>query len=354
MISLIGVVLVLGGVILAHELGHFFVAKLSGVAVLRLSVGFGPALWSVQRGGTEYRIGLLPLGGYVKLAGQNPADPETIGLGDKAYSRLSPSWRGAILLAGPVANVLLGAIAFAVGLSIYGLQHLEPVVDTVAKGSPAAAAGLRSGDRIVEVDGQPIEDWGTIGALLAGKGAQTVSIAWLRDGARHERALTPEISEVKDAQGNTVERTIIGVTPTGETFAEHVGAARTLELSARQTWQVMSMTFEGLYGLATGTTSMDALAGPVGIAQLSGRAARAGVQALLVLSAIFSINIAVLNLLPIPVFDGGGLLFVLIEAIRGRPLGPEIQARAQFWSVVFLVALSLIVLRNDLARLVGG
>jgi len=351
--SFLGPVLVFGLVILTHELGHFFLAKLAGVTVLRLSVGFGPPLWSVRRGETEYRIAVLPLGGYVKLAGQNPDadEPEVVG---KSYARLPPRWRSAILLAGPATNLLVAALSFATALAVFGLGYLLPVVGSVSEGSPASAAGLRSGDRILEIDGAPVERWTELGERLADKAGRTVSIVWLRDGERHERTLTPELSSVRDAAGGEVTRPIIGIQPSGDAEVEPVSLPTAVKLGARQTWEVSKLSFVAVYRLVTGETSVSTLAGPVGMAQMSGQAARAGVHALMVVTAILSVNVGVLNLLPIPLFDGGGLLFALIEAVRKRPVAPEVQRMAQTWSIALLLALSLVVLRNDLARLASG
>lgn len=347
----LGTVIVFGCVILAHELGHFLVAKLSGVAVERLSVGFGPALWAVRSGETEYRISLLPLGGYVKLAGQSPGATVRSELTGRSYRDLPLRWRSAILAAGPTANMLAALVLFSIIFLVFGLVRLLPVVGSVAEHSPAARAGMQPGDRIVSVDGRVIDRWEQLGERLAGKAGKTVTIAWLREGERRKINLVPQLSRVDSADGRPTRRALIGITPAGDTSIERVSVLEALEFSARETWQLTKLSFVVLYRLATGKLSLGTLAGPVGIAQMSSQAARAGVHALLTLTGILSVNIAVLNLLPIPVFDGGGLLFVLIEAVRKRPLRPEVEQRAQLWSVALLVILTLVVLQNDIARL---
>lgn len=353
MSSLLATIFVFGLVILAHELGHFGMAKLSGVAVERLSVGFGPPLWVFKPGETEYRISVLPFGGYVKLAGQTPGAPVSPEMAERSYLALPLNRRAAILAAGPAANFLAALSIFVIVFAGFGVARLLPVVGSVAEGSPASAAGLRAGDRIVSVDGRPVARWEDLAERFAGKAGARVSVVWLRDGERRERELTPELSSVQNAYGQQTERAIIGVTPAGDASIDEVSVGAALVLGAKETWQLTRATLAVLYRLVSGAVSFSSLVGPVGIAQMSSEAARAGMHALLILTGVLSVNIGVINLLPIPLFDGGGLLFVLIEAVRKRPVSREVQQKVQMWSLAFLVMLTLIVLSNDIARLVA-
>lgn len=351
MLTLVAFVFVLAVVIVVHELGHFTVAKLLGAAVDRFSFGFGPRLVGKRIGETEYRISALPLGGYVKLLGERPDEPMPAYARGLPYHAL-PMWkRVAIVVAGPLFNMVAALLILTFSLLAFGFPVLTPKIGQVEAGSPAADAGLRPGDRIAAIDGVPIARWEDLPSQLEGKADSPVRITIVRDDARVELSVTPKLGKAPTALGEEVERPLIGVAPAGDVVVEDVGVARAPALAAQHTWNAVVLTYTAVAGLFTGKVSLSTLAGPVAIAEMSGEATRAGPQVLLSFIALLSVNIAVLNLLPLPVLDGGRLVLLLIEVVRRRPLRIETQIAIQSIGAALLLALTVFVLWNDIARL---
>lgn len=337
--------------VVAHELGHFVVAKLSGAAVERVSIGFGPRVVGATLRGTEYRVSALPLGGYVKIAGQLPGEELPEGVRGRAFSEL-PMWRRvAVIAAGPAANAVLAALLFSGMALVHGVGTLVTSVGAVEPGSPADRAGMRPGDRIVAIDSQPVEEWAGVGEALEGHGDNPVRLDWTRDGARMHAVVTPEMAT---RWGDAEHRPVLGVTPSGEVAWERLGAIDAVATGLRQTGSVFALTYAFIGQLVTGSASPRHLAGPIGIAQLSGEASRAGAPIFVSFVALLSVNLAVLNLLPIPLLDGGRLMFLLVEAIRRRPVSMELQIAAQLLALAALVALTFYVVWSDIMRLVSG
>jgi regulator of sigma E protease len=351
MLTLIAFVLVLAVVIVVHELGHFTLAKLLGAAVDRFSFGFGPRLVGKRIGETEYRISALPLGGYVKLLGERPDEPMPEYARGLPYHALSMWKRIAIVVAGPLFNMIAAFLILTFSLLAFGLPVLTPKVGEVEPGSPAAQAGLRAGDRIESIDGVPVARWEDLPSRLEDKAGSSVRMTVLRDDARVELSVTPKLGRAPTPLGEEVERPLIGVGPAGDVVVQDVGMGSAPALAARHTWNAVALTYAAVAGLLTGNVSLRNLAGPVAIAEMSGEATRAGPQVLLSFIALLSVNIAVLNLLPLPVLDGGRLVLLLIELVRRRPLKLETQLAIQSIGAALLLALTVFVLWNDLARL---
>lgn len=340
--------------VVAHELGHFVVAKLSGAAVERVSVGFGPRVVGTVVGGTEYRLSALPLGGYVKLAGQVPGEHVPEGVRGRPFFEL-PMWRRvAVIAAGPAANALLAVLLFTGMAVTHGVGTLVTTVGAVEPGSPADEAGLRPGDHIVAIDARPVEGWSRVGEVLETRGTSPVRVEWVRGGERMHAVVTPEMAKVRSPRGGVEERPILGVTPSGEVSYERVGALDACAVGLRQTAEAFAMTYAFVAELVTGGASPREVAGPIGIAQLSGQASRAGIAIFVSFVALLSVNLAVLNLLPIPLLDGGRLLFLLVEAVRRRPVSMELQIAAQLLALAALVMLTFYVVWSDITRLVSG
>ena len=420
-------IFVLGVLVFVHELGHFLAARRIGVRVLTFSLGFGPKLLIFKRGDTEYCVSAIPLGGYVKMAGENPDDART-GASDEFLSKTK--WeRFQVLIMGPVMNLALAIIVMALvlyqGAELPAFTEQPAVVGTVEADSPAAAAGIRPGDRIVSVDGRDIANWERLTMAIGTRANRQVSIVFLRDGKAIEKQLTPKaidkfetgsigvgpqirpqiaaVSEgpaqeaglrqndvILSAAGERgvsrdrvieiiranegkplqveVERDgkvqIVTVTPrpiddavrigaqirTAETVTVQPGIIEAFKLSLERNWEWTVLIFETLAGLFTRDTSVKQLMGPVGIAGLSGEAAEAGLIPLFTLMALISLNLGIMNLMPIPVLDGGHIAILAVEGLSRRDFSIRVKEKMLLAGFVLLITLMVTVIYNDLTR----
>jgi regulator of sigma E protease len=367
--SLFYFLVVLSVLIFFHELGHFLAARRLGVKVLKFSLGFGPRLIGRTVGDTEYLISALPLGGYVKLFGEEPEKEE----GGKEVPALSPEdrarsfshapvWKRIIIVAaGPVFNMLLaylifaGALAIGVPMYVPDFDSLMPVVETVVENSPAQAAGIKSGDRIVSINDKKISTWVQMTEIIYGSAGKALTIVVERNDRDMALTVTPAPKMVENEEGKTVEVGQIGIgkSPRGV----RIEAANPLEAiykGGQATWQWTYLTVEGLVRLVQGKLSADNIGGPILIGQMSGQAASQGLGSLAFLIAILSITLGVMNILPIPVLDGGHLLFFVIEAVIGRPLSIRKREIAQQVGLVLLLLLMVLAFYNDIVvRMLG-
>ncbi|ADU51124.1 membrane-associated zinc metalloprotease [Thermaerobacter marianensis DSM 12885] len=329
--------------IVIHELGHFWAAKRSGVLVHEFALGFGPRLAYVRRGETEYSLRLLPLGGFVRMAGMQPDEegledvpPPRRFLGRPLGDRLK------IIAAGPVMNVVLAVVLFTLVFAVIGVPVARPVVGEVVAGYPAAEAGLRPGDRIVAIDGQPVESWEQVVEGIQGAGQRPVEIT-VRRG---EATLTVRVTPRPDPQRPGVG--VVGIRPQVETA--RTGVVEAVVRGAQATYQVAAGFVLALVHLITGQGGFDII-GPVGIGRQIGEAARVGLSQVVLLAAVLSANLALVNLLPIPALDGGRLLFLAVEAVRGRPVDPEQENLIHFVGFALLMLLAIVITYRDLLRL---
>jgi regulator of sigma E protease len=349
--SIVAAVIVLGFLILFHELGHFLVAKRVGVGVLKFSIGFGPKLIGRQYGSTEYVVSAIPLGGYVKMVGEDPE--EEVSEADLRYSfTAKPLWkRTVIVLAGPVANLLLAFVAFTLALALYGAQEpsQEPRVGGLIKDMPAEAAGLKMGDVIVAIDGEPIGDWEELHDVISDSGGRTLNLSVEREGERFDLPLTPQSREDKNIFGE-VEGTAyrIGIERPFDT--RDVPILEAVFLGAKDTLWWMKTIVLSVWKLIRGSIPADQIGGPILIVQAAGEQAQRGLDYLLHFMGMISVNLAILNLLPIPILDGGHLFFFLIEGVLRRPLAIRHREIAQQVGLVVLVGLMVFALYNDIAR----
>jgi len=442
--TIVAAVVVLGVLIFVHELGHFLVAKWARVGVLKFSLGFGPKLVGVKRGETEYLLSALPLGGYVKMIGEDPADesPEAADP-ERSFSKKRVGIRSLIILAGPAANLLLPVLIFWGVFTFVGQPYFLPVMGSPEKNSPAAMAGLAAGDRIQAIDGKPIKQWDEIEAALQNSAGRTLRLSVLHQGRAEEISLTPRAQKTRDIFGQEIEAWDLGIhplvstrigqvlpgqaaqqagirggdrvvavngapvaeweqlakiihasagkpltltverggeqrsvevtpragrqqTPTGEeevgligigpapeshyqrlnpVSAVVAGAGRTVDLSV--------LVVTGFVKLLEAKISPRTIGGPILIAQMAGEVAQRGLVDLLSFTALLSINLAILNLLPIPILDGGHLLFSLIEKLRGKPVSLRKREIAQQVGMVLLVGLMVFAFYNDIFRWLG-
>lgn len=425
-------ILVLGFLIFVHELGHFLVARWTGVRVLRFSLGFGPKIYAKTVGGTEYMVAAIPLGGYVKMAGDEPGQDLTQSPEEFASRTL---WeRTRIVLAGPAMNIVIafalmplvfmmgihapaflaeppvvgwvqegsmGATAgFAVGdritsigghevatweqavtqivthpdstvdivvdrsgepktipitvpaqldsgVTSLGLLPDKPaVVGAISPGKPAALAGLKPGDEIISLDGEPIRNWYQMSEAIQQRHDKLLTFGYRRDGVESSVAVTPVFDDVS-------KRWMIGIGGKEPVVFRQYPVGEAMVLGVQKMWELTRLTFDVLGQLFTGNLSIKALGGPIMIAQVTGEAADSGFSDVVRLVAFISLQLGIMNLLPIPVLDGGWLLFFLIEAVIGHPLNKRGMEIAQTLGFVLLITLAVIVSYNDIMRIIG-
>jgi regulator of sigma E protease len=349
-------VLGLGILIVFHEFGHFLLAKLSRVGVLTFSVGFGPKIWVKKRGETEYALSAFPLGGYVKMVGEDP--DEEVGQADieRSFAHKSLAKRIAIVAAGPGFNLLLAVILLMAVFLFYGVPVLSTQVGGVEPGSPAERAGIRKGDVVLALNGQRVSDWEELSSGIKKSGGSVISLQLQRDNQAITVEVQPTKKEGRNIFGEKHDEWMIGI---GSQMSIQKGSPGLAVVRAfQQTYDYAKITLQALYKMVLGEVSPRNLGGPILIAQMAGQQAQEGLGSFLAFLAVLSINLGVLNLLPIPVLDGGHLLFFLVEAIIGRPVAVKHREMAQQVGVFLLMLLMVYAFYNDIARFfekqVGG
>ncbi|MFB2552145.1 RIP metalloprotease RseP [Ensifer soli] len=358
--------LVLTLIVFVHEMGHYLAGRWSGIRITAFSIGFGPELLGFNdRHGTRWKISAIPLGGYVKFYGDEDAasrpDYEALARlapGDRDRTFLGATlWKRAVTVAaGPIANFLLAIAIFAVIFSIYGRQVADPVVAELKPGSAAAKAGVLPGDRLVSIDGTTVTTFDDVRRYVSVRPEQPITIGIERGGEFLDLTMVPERTELTDEFGNKMEVGLIGIVTNQEAGNFRVieyGPVEAVGQGALQSWHIVTGTFNYLWNLVTGHMKADQLGGPIRVAQASGQMATLGVAAVLQLAAVLSVSIGLLNLMPVPVLDGGHLVFYAVEAIRGKPVGPRTQDIA--FRIGFAMVLMLMVFAtwNDISMLAG-
>ena len=353
---LLAFVLAIGVLVFIHELGHFLVARAFGVGAETFSIGFGREIagWT-DKHGTRWKVGWLPLGGYVRFVGdQNAtsqaADPASVSPADRSRSfHLRPVWqRFLIVLAGPLANFLLAVLIFVGFFAIIGAP-LTNVVGNVQPGSAAAAAGIQPGDRIVAIAGRSTPSFSDVYSVASLRPNETVAVTFDRAGKRQTATTKLGTATVQDGT-RTFERGLLGILPSRQAH-ERVPLLRAVPMGFEYTARMTQMIIDGLVQIVRGRLSAEQLGGPIKIAQVAGEGASAGPIAFVTLLALLSINLGFINLLPVPMLDGGHLLFYAIEAARGRPVSVRSQEWAFRGGLALLLALLLFTTVNDLGSL---
>lgn len=352
--SIFAFVVSLGLLIFFHELGHFLFARLFGVGVEKFSLGFGPRIAGFVRGETDYRLSAIPLGGYVKMVGEAPG--EKISEEERPHSFThKPVWqRMLIVAAGPFFNLLLAVLLFWGLFWSIGEFILDPVVGKVSSDSPAAVAGILPDDRVTAVNRQPVESWTDMARKIAQGNGKPIEVSVDRAGEQLTFSITPKKMQSTNIFGEEVERFIIGVTSRGDTENRRLGPIKSLYYGVSQTGRIIQLTVLSVVKMVQGTVSKDNIGGPIKITQMAGEQAKAGAAALINFIAFLSINLAILNILPIPVLDGGHLLFFTIEAIMGKPVNRRFREMMQQAGVLVLTLLMIWVFYNDIANLFAG
>lgn len=349
--NIISFAIVLGVLVFVHEFGHFLLAKLMGVGVEKFSLGFGPRIVSKKIGMTEYMISAIPLGGYVKMVGESPQKELNDSLLPLSFSHKGLFTRSLIVLAGPVFNLLLSVAIFFVFFQVSGLPIMKPEVGEVQEEMPAHVAGIRPGDRVVSIDGKPVTRWEEMADLIQQSSGRPLNIEILRDNSTVLVKVAPKLLSSQNLFGEQVEKYVIGITASGAITVRQLNPFQSATQGLLQTWQIAKLTVLAIGKIITGTISAKNLGGPIMIAQLAGQQAEAGIINLIFFIALLSVNLGIINLLPIPVLDGGHLLFFLIEAVIRRPLNHKMREVAQQIGIFILILLMIFVFYNDIARI---
>jgi regulator of sigma E protease len=361
-LTIFSAIILLGILIFIHELGHFIFAKFSGVKVLKFSLGFGPKIVGKKIGDTEYMISAVPLGGYVKMLGEEGGEELTESEKASAFNYQPVSRRALIVIAGPIFNILLTFVIFSSVLSI-GLpvnvpvmSRMLPVIDEVQEGYPAHEAGMQPADRIVKINEKEIDTWFDMVNIVAQSPGKELLFDVKRDKQVVSLAITPLSVEETDFEGNPITIGRIGVRKIGGGLFDTIQAEGLLTVPAKgliATYKMGFFIIDSIKMLITGKVSAKNLGGPITILKESGRAASAGLLTYFMFMALLSVNLGILNLLPIPVLDGGHLLLFAAEAIKGKPISEKTIAIAQRIGMAFIIGLLTIALYNDILRLFG-
>ena len=354
-------------VVFFHELGHFLVARWAGVKVLTFSLGFGPELAGFNdRHGTRWKISAVPLGGYVKFFGDDSeaSTPSTETLGEMTEEERAVSFhhkkvgpRAAIVAAGPIANFILAIVIFTGLFTFFGKPNMSARVDGIEAGSAAAAAGFHVGDVVIAIDGKPIETFPDMQWIVGGNTGTQLSFTVKRGDATVELHGTPQLKEVKDPFGNTHRRGVLGISrspQSGDVLTEPVNPATALWLGVKETWLVIDQTLTYIGRVFTGSEPADQIGGPLGIAKISGQVATLGLAPLIRLAALLSVSIGLLNLFPVPLLDGGHLLFYAVETIRGSPLSDRAQEMGFRIGLGLVLMLMVFATYNDILHLAAS
>jgi regulator of sigma E protease len=361
MVSIIAFILVLGVLIVVHELGHFVTSKLAGIAVPRFSIGLGPRVWGFKKGETDYVLSALPIGGYVKMAGMGEDEALEQLEGGKSDLEVPPERRfdsksvpvrAVVISAGVFMNFVFAIFAYS------GLAHhysWAPLIGEVTEGMPAAEAGVLPGDMVLALDGQPIEQWIEFAGYVSQRPDESVTLRVERGGRELDLETRVEgVTVVDSVRGDTLLLGRVGVVHDRDNAPHALGLGGSLVAGTRETVALSGLILQFIGQLVTGGASARDIGGPILIGQLSGQAARAGLASLFRLMAFLSVNLAVLNLLPIPILDGGHLVFLGIEAVRGRSLSLQARARASQVGFLLIMALMVWALASDVLRATGN
>lgn len=363
-------IIVLGILIFVHELGHFLVAKWLGIRVEKFSLGFGPKLIGWHWGDTEYLLSAFPLGGYVKLFGEGgfeesemiekEYEPSAEQLPQRPASELSaedraqsfahrPVWqRMSVVIAGPAFNMLFAWLLLVL-LYLVGMPIMKATIGEVFKDKPAARAGLQTGDLITAVNGRPVRQWEDFSAEMA-KARNEVAITIQRKEQTALLRMTPELSEAKNLFGETIKKPIVGVSPAYDVVTQRFGLLDAIQLGNAKAVEVTKLTVLSLVKLVQGIVPLKTVGGPLMIADMANKAAASGGPTFFLLLAVVSVNLGILNLLPVPVLDGGHLMFYTVELIIRRPVPQKAREYAQQAGMLLLIGLMVLAFYNDIMR----
>jgi len=364
--NIVTFILVLSLLVFVHEMGHYLVGRWSGIRILAFSVGFGPEIFGfTDRHGTRWKISVIPLGGYVRFFGDEDASskPDADKLAamseeDRARSFAGAKlWkRAATVAAGPIANFLLAIAIFTVLFSVYGRMIADPVVAEVKPDGAAAAAGILPGDLLVAIDGNKVETFDDVRRYVSIRPSQKIVVTIERGGEKLDLPMVPQRTDQTDQFGNKIELGQIGIVTNqqaGNFRLKTYTPLEALQEGVIQTRDIVAGTFKYIGNIFAGTMRADQLGGPIRVAQASGQMATLGIGAVLQLAAMLSVSIGLLNLMPVPVLDGGHLMFYAVEAVRGKPLGSTAQEIAFRIGLAMILTLMVFTTWNDIGSIRG-
>jgi regulator of sigma E protease len=352
--SLMAFVIVLGILVFFHELGHFLVARFFGVGVETFSLGFGPKIYQRRVGFTQYCISLIPLGGYVKMVGEEPGAPLAETDIPLSFNHKKLYQKILIVAAGPLFNFLLAFLIFYAIFQFSGLYFVKPVVGEVGANSPAQAAGMYTGDLVVAIDGKPVTSWDDMVTLIGDGSGEVLAIQVERGGRDHLLQVHPETRVSKNIFGEDINRFMIGVAASGDVTHISLNPLQALWHGGLRTWDISKLTVLSVVKIFQGSVSADSLGGPIMIAQMAGKQAKAGVASFFFFIAMLSVNLGIINLFPVPVLDGGHILFFCYEAVTGKAADEKFREQANRLGMGLLLALMVFVFYNDIIRIFNG
>jgi len=351
--QILSAIVLLGVLIFVHELGHFLFAKGLGIPVLKFSLGFGPRIWGFRKGETEYQLAAVPLGGFVKMLGEEPGEELDPADRARAFNNQSVWKRMSVVAAGPIFNILFSALLFTL-LIMTGMPALTSQVGEVMEDTPAMAAGIQAGDRIIRIDDQPIERWDELSSLIHDRPGRKLVLEIDRKGTTLVLSVVPETRTVPNLFGEDTEVGLIGITPSDETVTFSLSFPDGLAWAVEETWHWCEITVLAIVKIFQNIVPAKTIGGPILIMQMAGKTASLGAQSFIHFMAIISINLGILNLFPIPILDGGHLLFMVIEAVRGKPVNQRVMEMAQKTGLFVILAIMVFALYNDILRVFSG
>ncbi len=342
-------ILALSFLIFFHELGHFLAAKYFGVFVKTFSIGFGEKIYSKKFGDTTYCLSAIPLGGYVQLKGQDDINPKDKNYDSDSYNTLSPLKRIIILFAGPFFNILLAFILY-IALGFIGVERLAPVVGTILPNSAALSANIETNDRILAINGVKIKEWDEIKKHIS---TEPTNILIKRGDNNINITLTPQIGQSKNIFSETINTPLIGITPSGETTTIYNSGFDSIKFAYDETIKASTLIYKGLEKLITGVVPVNQMGGIVAMADITTKASQISISVLLIIVALISVNLGILNLLPLPVLDGGHIVFNLYEMIFKKAVNERVFVTLSYASMALLFTLMAFTIINDIVRLAG-
>lgn len=347
-LSLIYFLAVLSVLVMVHEAGHFFAAKRLGIRIEKFSFGFGPRIFSIKRGDTEYLLSAIPLGGYVKMGGDEPGEK----LSNEQWEFLSRGVfdRFKVIFAGPLLNYLLAFLIFSV-IFMFGSPTMTTEVGGLLKDYPAQKSGVLVGDKVLAIDGKTVNYWEDMTEAIHKHAESPVTLTISRKGRLINIDVDPIVRKSKDIFGAPVQAALVGISPSQKIEKIKYPPAKAFMMGGRKLMDLTWITYKALWSMATGRLSLkESLTGPIGIYMITGQAAKLGLVYIFHLMAVLSASLAIFNLLPLPVLDGGHIIFLALEKIRGRPLSMKAQENIANVGVALLILLTVFIFYNDLAK----
>ena len=342
-------IIVLSFLIFFHESGHFLVARFFGVKVEVFSIGFGKKIWTKTHNGTQYAISAIPLGGYVKMKGQDDLNPNEMSDDDDSYNTKAPWKKICILFAGSGANILLAFMLYII-IGFYGVTSLLPTIGKTLDNSPASRANLMQGDTILKINGNSIKTWRDVSQNISNQ-TESISIEYKRGDEILHSVIDPEIKDSKNIFGEDIKQGFIGIVAKGDVARIRYGIGEIIPFAIDETIFAAKLIILSLQKIIIGILPIEQLGGPIAVVQAIAQAQEAGFIALLGLSALISINLGILNLLPIPALDGGHIIFSIYEWITKKPLSENVLYRLTILGWVILFGLMILGLYNDIGRI---